>query len=511
MINMVIIMSKYIRMNNNEEHLSLGNLFRIIKDMAKNKNDALQSDLFCLLFGVRSVNDTTINNYCVGCRSIGEKYKSIFLEKVHNYGKDSKVFTKEIIEILSIIDGKDYSSSKEQIDFINSSNSAYELGKKLYTLANNDKSVDEKFANALGYKVKSHNIYSALCDAFVYIVLKKKQPIYEQSLKKEVIETVLNDTNINSSFLEEYLSLKLKEGINYDYNLRKIADSGNPYAAFELGQKEYYGSYKGYPRYHEAFKYLDEAAALDHAESNYLIGKMFVQGLIGSKSDDDLERGYEYLKRAYNLHSVCAANYIGNMYRDGIHPLKKDETMAISYYKKASRFEYSYALNNLGKIIEKDNPKKAFDYYMRSAELGNSWANNRLGEYYRIKNKDLITAYQYYNRAIEVNHRETCYYAYYNLAKYYLMHGYGDIPKDETKALEYLEAASQNNLFEADVELFFYYLSRFIDKKDNSAKEKIFNYKRKIESSSRYDDDIRKKIENNIKKVKEKKEINLDF
>ena len=148
MMDMVIVMSKYIRMNNNEEHLSLGNLFRIIKDMAKNKNDALQSDLFCLLFGVRSVNDTTINNYCVGCRSIGEKYKSIFLEKVHNYGKDSKVFTKEIIEILSIIDGKDYSSSKEQIDFINSSNSAYELGKKLYTLANNDKSVDDVFKRA---------------------------------------------------------------------------------------------------------------------------------------------------------------------------------------------------------------------------------------------------------------------------------------------------------------------------------------------------------------------------
>lgn len=511
MMDMVIDMSKYIRMNNNEEHLSLGNFFRIIKEMAKNKQDALQSDLFCLLFGVRSVNDTTINNYCVGCRSIGEKYKSIFLEKVHSYGKDSKVFADEMIAILSIIDGEKYNVSRGQVDFINESKSAYELGKRLYNLANNDKSVDDKFASALGYKVKSHNVYSALCDALVYIVLKKKQPIYEESLKKEVIESVLSETNINSSYLEEYLALKLREGVNYDYSLKKIADKGNPYASFELGQKEYYGDYKGYPRFSEAFKYLDQAAALDHAESNYIIGNMFIKGLIGSMTEDDLERGYEYLKRAYSLHSVSAANLIGNMYKDGIHPLKKDETMAISYYNKAARLEYAYSYNNLGKILEKTSPKKALEYYMKSAELGNSWANNKLGEYYRKNNKDLISAYAYYDRATRVNHRETCYYAYYNLAKYYHMHGYGDIPRDEGKALRYLEIASDNKIFEADLELFFYYLAKYLDNKNSSFKDKVYLYKAKLESSDKYNDDIRKKIEANIKKVKEKKEINLDF
>ena len=148
---------------------------------------------------------------------------------------------------------------------------------------------------------------------------------------------------------------------------------------------------------------------------------------------------------------------------------------------------------------------------MKSAELCNSWANNKLGEYYRVKNKDLMTAYSYYNRATQVNKNETYYYAYYNLAKYYLMHGYGDIPKDEHKALEYLEIAGNNNVFEADLELFFYYLTKYLDKKDKTSKDKVFVYKEKLEKHDRYDEDIRKKIETNIKKVKEKKEINLDF
>ena len=78
----------YIKMNNNDEHLSLGNLFRIIKDSSKNKTSALQSELFCILFDLESINDTTVNNYCVGCRSIGSEYKQVFLNKEKRYNKN---------------------------------------------------------------------------------------------------------------------------------------------------------------------------------------------------------------------------------------------------------------------------------------------------------------------------------------------------------------------------------------------------------------------------------------
>ena len=78
----------YVKMNNTDDQLSLGNLFRVIKDLAKNKSSALQSEIFCILFDLESINDTTVNNYCVGCRSIGGQYKQQFINKQNRYYKD---------------------------------------------------------------------------------------------------------------------------------------------------------------------------------------------------------------------------------------------------------------------------------------------------------------------------------------------------------------------------------------------------------------------------------------
>ena len=504
-------MKKYIRMNNNDNNLSLGNFFRIVKEMAKSKSSAQQKDLFCILFEEDDVNDTTVNNYCVGCRSIGEKYKNYFLEKVHNYGKNPAVFAKQLLEFLSIIDGNVYDFNTNAIDFINENKNAQLLSEKLCALAKNDKSVDEKFSSALEYKVKMHATYSALCDEIVYIVLKKKQPIYEESLKKEVINSVLSDTSISSSSLEEYLSLKLKERINYDKKLRDLADKDNAYAAFEIGENEYLGLYKGYPRYNEAYKYLVKAASLNHPNACYLVGRMLVKGLIGNASNEELEEGYEYLKKASDLRNVAATNLIGNMYLEGIHPLKKDETMAITNYKKAARYEYPYAYNNLGKLYEKSNNiDKALENYLISAELGESWACNKVGEIYKKNKKDPETAYDYYLKAIDSNEKDTCYYAYYNLAKYYL-NGYKNIAKDESKMLEYFEIASNHGIFDAHVDLFNYYTKKYVSTHKGVYLDKINEYKEKIESSSDVNDKTIKKIEDNILKIKNNKEIDLSL
>ena len=135
-----------------------------------------------------------------------------------------------------------------------------------------------------------------------------------------MFEDVLNDTSISSIDLQEYLSLKLREGINFDYSMRALADKGNAYANYEIGSNEYYGYFAGYPRYDEAFKYLEKAANMDHASANYMIGNMFVRGLLGNKSNEELEKGYEYLEKSYKLGNVAASNLIGNMYLNGIYP-----------------------------------------------------------------------------------------------------------------------------------------------------------------------------------------------
>ena len=125
----------YIKLNNNDNHLSLGNLFRIIKELSKNKSFAMQSEIFCTLFEVEKINDTTVNNYCVGCRKIGNDFKQIYLNKQKKYEKDKTIFEPIIINLLSIIDGQVYVINNNIQKFINTNDSMILLCKKLYNIA----------------------------------------------------------------------------------------------------------------------------------------------------------------------------------------------------------------------------------------------------------------------------------------------------------------------------------------------------------------------------------------
>ncbi len=119
----------FIKLNDSDEHLSLGNLFRIIKENSKNKTGALQTEIFCILFEEESALSTTINNYCVGARSIGDSYKQKFINKKRRYQKKEEEFLPNIIALLEIMDGVLY--KEETISFINTNKSANYLAKKL--------------------------------------------------------------------------------------------------------------------------------------------------------------------------------------------------------------------------------------------------------------------------------------------------------------------------------------------------------------------------------------------
>ena len=500
-------------MNNNDEHLSLGNLFRIIKDSSRSKVSALQSELFCTLFEVESINDTTVNNYCVGCRSIGSSYKQVYINKEKRYKNNKEEFTDNILGILSIIDGVVYNKINDKVSFINENESANLIARKLYNLGKNDKQVINEFTNKLSLLINDNKIYECLVEELLFVILYKKQPMYEEELTVEVFETVLNDTSISYVSLQEYLSLKLREGINFDYSMRALADKGNAYANYEIGSNEYYGYFAGYPRYDEAFKYLEKAASMDHASANYMIGNMFVRGLLGNKSNEELEKGYKYLLKSYELGNVAASNLIGNMYLNGIYPLEKDIEKAKEYYNKAANNNYAYAFNNLGRIEEDNNNYKgAFNYYLQSANLGESWACNKVAEAYRIGvvDKDMDKAYYYYTRALENNYRTLCFYAYYNLAKYFYINGYDKYSKDENKALEYYDIASDNGILEASLELFFYYSKKYLSTRDNVDKDLFLKYKLVIERHEKYNENLKNRIEYILKEISSKKEIDVD-
>ena len=127
---------KYIKLNDNYSHLSLGNVINVIKEESKNKTSAIQSEVFCALFNLDYINESTVNNYCVGSRSIGNDYKQIYINLQKKYQQDEKIFIPIISNILTIISGTIYDINN--IKLINENTSLKNIDYKLYNISKND-------------------------------------------------------------------------------------------------------------------------------------------------------------------------------------------------------------------------------------------------------------------------------------------------------------------------------------------------------------------------------------
>ena len=500
---------KFIKLNVDDNHLSFGNLCRLIKSQAKNKSSAMQSEVFCTLFDVDSINDTTINNYCVGVRGINDDYKQIYINYQKKYINDKNILKDVIISLISIMDGRLYDDKYD----INKSESLKSLCLKLYNISKNDHDCKEEFTKELSSLINSNNLIKAISNVLFFVILDKKQPLYEEEIKVEIMENILSDTNISANDLKEYLNIKLAEEINFNMNLKKLANEGNAYACYELGLEEMKGLFAGYPRYNIALQYFQEAANSNHAGSYYVISKLYSQGLVGTKSKEDYEFAYNNATKAKELGSIAAINEIGLFYLNGYSPVKKDINKAIEYFEDAASKSYSYAYNNLGKIYEdKGELDKAYEYYQKSYELDNSWAANKLGERER-KQGNYKEAFKYYSDAINVPIDNVCNYAYYNLAKFYYLNGnpYVYIDKDISKAIEYFEHAADFNILDAELELLNIYASMYVKNKQEDIFIKLKRIVYMIENNKKYNDELKNKINKLLKDIKEDKSINLDI
>ena len=294
-------MKKYIKLNDNDNHLSWGNFTRIVKEYTVNKSSALQVEIFCTVFDTHLVGDTTVNNYCTGIRSINDEYKQKFLIYKKKYTNNKNILVNTVINLLSIIDGNIYNFNNDDIaaiQFINSNDNLKNICLKLYNISKNDSSVNNNLSNILNKLINDNNLYETIVNILFFIILEKKQPIYEENIKKNVIENLLNNTDISSLELEEYLNLKFTDGINYNFSLNKLAKENNTYALYEMGTDEYYGYIKGYPRYDISFDYFRRASYKNHPGSFYMMAKLYINGFVGSKSNDELKEAFKYLNTA---------------------------------------------------------------------------------------------------------------------------------------------------------------------------------------------------------------------
>ena len=507
-------MKKYIKLNIDDNHLSWGNFTRVIKENTINKTSALQVEIFCTIFDIPYIGDTTVNNYCTGIRGINDEYKQKYIIYKKKYLNDKNILLNTVTNLLTIIEGH-IITEPNKLTYINNNNILKRICQKLYNISKNDKSVPSSLINNLSKLLNNNNLYETISNILFFIILEKKQPIYEENIKKEIIETLLNNTNISPSELEEYLNLKFSEGTNYNYSLNKLVNENNAYALYEMGINEYKGYIKGYPRYNISYTYFEKAAEKNHPSSFYIMSKMYYDHLIGEHTKEELTIAYNYLNRAIELGSIPAINQMGLLYLHGTYPVKKDINKAIEYFNKAINHNYAFAFNNLGKIYEnKNNYKEAISQYEKSSTLGESWALNKLGEIYRqgihVK-KDMKKAFNYYIKALDSPIDNICFHAYYNLAKYYYLTGNTILTKDIDKALEYLTIASNHNHIKSSILLLYLYTKDYLQNSKENTFITIKNLTQKIENHPEYNQNTKKEIEDILQKIKEDNKINLDI
>ena len=504
---------KYIKLNDNNQHLSLGNFCRIIKEQSLDKSYANQTEIFCTIFNLDSINDSTVNNYCLGCRSIANIYKEQYQTYKQKYQKDKTILVPIILNLISILDGYIYTAEYENITFINNNTNLKKLCTNLYNLAKNDSTVQTKFTIKLHQLLTKNTYHECISEILFYIILEKKQPIYIENIVNETIGNILVNTNISLNNLENFLKLQFNDGTNYIYSLKQLAKQNNPYAFFELGMLEYKGEITGNPRYNKSYEYFKIAATYNHPRANYLIAKMLLDKKIGSYKKEDIDLAYHYLQNAIHLGSIAALNTMGLYYLNN----KKNEEKAIQYFKKAIKYDYVYAYNNLGKIYEnKKDYSKAFNLYLKSASLEECWACNKIGQMYQLGlgcNKDYKKAFYYYNLSLEVPINKAHIWAQYNLAKYFYLSGNYETntEKDEYKAINLLNNSSEKGLLKATIELLYYYTDKYFENKTTKTLTTINNLITKIENHPNFNATYKKEIEQTISKIKNKPTINKDL
>lgn len=399
---------------NNGNILSLGNIINSIKKISNNSN-AMQTEIFCSIFGVNDINTTTVNNYCIGIRAIGIEYKKIFEEK---YNDNSII--KNILSLVNILENKVYSEDNA-LDTINKSDKLKKVIEELKQIATSDEHIDDI------NKLLKDNNYETIKEMLYYAIIINKQPVYSQNI----------NIKINKQELNEYMRLELYWGESYISSLLELAKKNNMYACAKLGSLEFEGAVTGTPNYKKSFQYYLKSANKNHPKSCWMIANL----ILTNKVEYDFDTMWKYLNKSIELGSAAGYNTMGLCYLRGINKDNKvDKEKAEYYFKIAGDLGYVFAFNNLGKIYEEKDEEEAMKYYNISADMNNSWALNKVGEYHR-KNNDYIKAYIYYSKAVDCPITEICRYAFYNLAKYYYEPGFKElnIKADKEKAKYYYD------------------------------------------------------------------------
>ena len=488
----------FIRLNVNDEYLSFGNFFRIVKE---------QSNHISIIFNTDNIADSTVNNYCTGLRAIHPIYKNDFMKIKNDFETKHEVLVPIISKILALSGDEEFNNPNVTIQDINKNTRLKHICTKLYSISKNDSDVSMLLSNTLYKHLYEDNLYDFIAQVLFYVILEKKQPIYLNESLNDIIEKNIYDTNISVSDIQDFIKIQLNSGIWSIRGIKELTKKNNPFACFEIASMECYGIITGKARYEKAYEYYKIAAKYNHPVANWAIGYLYYKGHIGTKSKRDLFLAFQYFNKARKLKCSNAFNSIGLMMLHGDIPhIEKNKEKAMEMFEKAASMGNIYAYNNLGMIYENEqNDKTAFDYYLLSANAGESWACNKVGEFYRTGKrhpKDLKKAFEYYSIATESPKFTLCPWSKYNLAKYFYKNGCLEIgiEKNTDKAIELLLDISPA-LIEALEELIYMYYELYVSSNQQSHLyfEKLQFYIDQIEKHPKYTSEIALRINTKLK------------
>ena len=508
----------YVKLNNNNRHLSLGNLFRVLKEETNNKNFTIQSEIFCILFDIDSISDTTVNNYCTGVRAINSKYKNIYVNWRQKYAKDKSIFKNIILNIIATIDNKNIFITKDyfnqSIDVINNNIKFNKVCLRLYNISKNDIEVTKEFSSTLKKLLDSKNLYNFFVEILFFVILEKKQPVYIEDKFMDTLDDFLYSSEVSSDDAIDFVTVQLKGGLWSIRGIHELAKKGNPYACFEMGSLELYGQVAGYPRYQESYEFYKTAAEKNHPNAIWALGHLYYNGFIGTKSREDMKKAFRYFNKARKVNCISAINSLGTVFKEGNIPfIRKDLKKAKKLFEFAADKNYVYAINNLGIMYEEEgNVKKALELFKSSANQGESWALNKVGQMYRLgigTKKNLKKAFESYTKATEATIYSVCFWSKYNLAHYFYENGVAEIgiAKDTQRSINLLEECIKHNIFKAYEDLIYIYYTKYLKEGNKEylkkAKEYALIYESKDECNVEYINSILRKIkENEEKKIK---------
>lgn len=477
----------YVKLNNNNRHLSLGNLFRILKEETNNKNNTIQSEIFCLLFDIDSISDTTVNNYCTGVRAINSDYKGIYVSWKNKFQKDETIFKDIIVNIIATIDDqsifKHSNTFEEAIEKINSNAKFNKVCLRLYNISKNDMEVTKEYSSLLKRLLDAKNLYKFFVEVLFFVILEKKQPIFIEDKFMDTLDDFLYSSEVSSDDAIDFVTVQLKGGLWSIRGIHELAKKGNPYACFEMGSLELYGQVAGYPRYQESYNFYLTAAQKNHPNAIWALGHLYYNGFVGNKSRSDMKKAFHYFNRARKVNCISAINSLGTVYKEGNVPfIKKDLKKAKKMFEFAASKNYVYAINNLGIMYEEEGDlKKAKELFKSSALQGESWACNKLGQMYRLgigTKKNMKKAFEYYTKATEATIYSVTFWSKYNLAHYFYEIGIPElgIAKDIPYSIELLEECLKHEIWAAYEDLIYIYYNKYVESGDERDLKKVTTY-----------------------------------